>query len=275
MKKSVLILTIAALLVLMIGCSISPQVEAQPTEPEIYTYEELSAMPADQLLDLFISNGLEIDESLVADLGFEAIQEIFKLEFQHWRRGISSLSHLPYFELAHQTAEIYARICSDSADATLPIEPTLSILPGSFELEYPTYAKGYDSISELLEDVTLIVYATPMSIESESEFAICYVLSVSFSSVDGTQTIKVRQMKDEYQLSIGQSVVLALAPDDGEGYYHIPAGGAGLFTVNKSASTAEGALLQDLFNQFPGHPSENYEDKLKEVFDLLCSAKGG
>lgn len=267
-------LSVVVVILLLSGCSATPQEETQPTEPEIYTYEELAAMPAEQLLALFIAQGLEIDESLIADLGFETIQEIFKLEFPHWRKGISSLSHLPYFDLAHQTAEIYAAICSDSADATLPPEPTLSMLPGNFELEYPMYAKGYDSISELMEDVTLIVYATPTSVEAESEFAVCYVLSVSFSSAEGVQTVKLRQMKDEHQLSIGQSVVLALSPDEGEGYYHIPAGSAGLFTANQTATAAEGALIQDLFNQFPGHPSADYEDKLKEVFDLLCNAKG-
>lgn len=271
MQKVVLILITIALLILTVGCSVSPQAEILPTEPKVYTYEELVEMPEDQLLDLFVANGLEIDESLISALGMEEIQEIFKKQFEHWRRGISTLSYKAYLDLAQQTEEIYARICSDSAEATLAADPTLSILPGSFEIDSPMYAKGYDSIRELMEDVTLIVYATPMSVEAESEFAICYVLDVSFSSVEGIETIKLRQMKDEYQLSIGRSVVLALAPDEGEGYYHIPGGGAGLFTVNETATMAEGELLKDLLENSSTPPSADYEDKLKEVFDLLCT----
>ena len=55
---------------LLVGCSAAPQMETQPTEPEIYTYEEiylitkdaLLAMNKSDLLDTLLDNGLVLPD---------------------------------------------------------------------------------------------------------------------------------------------------------------------------------------------------------------------
>ena len=201
MKESVLVLVMVALLIFAVGCSVSQEAETLPSEPPVYTHEELT---------------------------------------------------------------------DDVGQKTAATEPALIIPSGGFDMISPMYAKGYDSISELMEDVTLIVHAVPVSVEGESDFAICYVLEVSQASADGIETIYLRQTKDEHLLEIGQEVVLALAPDEGEGYYHIPAGSAGLFSTNEITAAVEGELLNDLLENSPAPLSANSQITLENVFDLLC-----
>ena len=51
-----------------------------------YTYEELSSLPADQLLDLFIENGLVIDEQLNETFTEKELQELFYGNFHFCTR---------------------------------------------------------------------------------------------------------------------------------------------------------------------------------------------
>ena len=131
------------------------------------------------------------------------------------------------------------------------------------------YIRAYNTVDELMEDVTLLVRATPISIESESDFAVCLVMDVAESSIEGIETIRLRQVKDEYQLDIGEEVVLALEPDAGEGYYHIPGGGDGLFY--ETLGTPQGNLLSDLLENSPAPLSEGGSLTLEGVFDLLVN----
>ena len=72
-----------------------------------YTYEELSDMPAEELLDLFICNGLVINDELKESFTEEELQTLFKEHFDLWHIGVSSMSHTMYMDLAEQTKEIY------------------------------------------------------------------------------------------------------------------------------------------------------------------------
>ena len=134
-----------------------------------------------------------------------------------------------------------------------------------------SYDKGYASVEDLLDVTTLIARATPIAIEYESDVAICWVLRVKESNKEGLDVIRLRQLKDEYLLKVGQEVVLALQQDVGEGYYNIPGGGCGLFRVNEKTGAISGQLLESLKEQassicFSGAIAEL---TLDDVFDIL------
>ena len=106
-KLTALVLAIICVIGL-VGCQNDP---STPSEAKnTYTYEELSEMPADELLDLFIENGLVINDELKASFTEEEIQILFKAQFDLWHRGISSMSHTMYLDLAEQTKDIYDKI---------------------------------------------------------------------------------------------------------------------------------------------------------------------
>ena len=132
---------------------------------------------------------------------------------------------------------------------------------------FAMYDNGYTSIEELLNVTTLIVRATPIAVESESEVAICWVLRIEDSNIEGLETIRLRPLKDEYLLKIDQEVVLALQEDSGEGYYHIPGGGSGLFRMNEADGTVNGVLLDSLKNQLSATNSTALT--LRDIFDIL------
>lgn len=75
-----------------------------------YTYEELSEMPAVELLDLFIQNGLVINDDLKEAYTEEELQTLFKEHFDMWHTGLSAHSYTAYIDLAEQTKEIYDKI---------------------------------------------------------------------------------------------------------------------------------------------------------------------
>ena len=75
-----------------------------------YTYEELSEMPANELLDLFIKNGLVINDELKASFTEEELQKLFKENFHLWHTGVSAHSYTAYIDLAEQTKVIYDKI---------------------------------------------------------------------------------------------------------------------------------------------------------------------
>lgn len=75
-----------------------------------YTYEELSEMPAEELLDLFIQNGLVINDDLKASFTDEELQALFKENFHLWHTGASAHSYTMYCDLAEQTKAIFDKI---------------------------------------------------------------------------------------------------------------------------------------------------------------------
>ena len=156
-------------------------------------------------------------------------------------------------------------IHTDPEESTIP--PVIETF--NFSEADALYVRGYETMDELMEAAALIVRATPVSTEFESDFAVCLLLDVAESSIEGIETIHLRQVKDEYQLDIGEEVVLALEPDAGEGYYHIPGGGDGLFY--ETFGTPQGKLLSDLLENSPAPLSEGGSLTLEGVFDLLVN----
>ena len=66
-------------------------------------------MPAEELLDLFIQNGLLINDDLKRAYT-EELQTLFKEHFDMWHIGLLELSHTMYIDLAEQTKAIYDKI---------------------------------------------------------------------------------------------------------------------------------------------------------------------
>lgn len=76
----------------------------------IYTHEDLTALSGEQLLDLFIANGLKINDDLRSTFTEDEIQELFKSEFEALSIGVSTRNDAMYFDLAEQTKAIYDKI---------------------------------------------------------------------------------------------------------------------------------------------------------------------
>ena len=110
MRKSVCMIVIFAMLILIAGCSASEEANKSSSDPKRYTHEELIALPGDQLLNVFIENGLEINDRLQSTFTEDELQELFKTEFESWCIGISTRSDTMYFDLAEQTKAIYEKI---------------------------------------------------------------------------------------------------------------------------------------------------------------------
>lgn len=157
----------------------------------------------------------------------------------------------------------------ENADNSVDLEEVLR--PGTGTVVCAMYDTGYDTVEELLSASTLIVRATPVFVESESEVAICWELQVAETNKEIPEIIRLRQVKDNYLLEQGQEVVLVLEPDAGEGYYHIPGGGCGLFRVDPETEAVTGMLLDSLLEETSNARSveKNMELTLDTVFDLL------
>ena len=90
--------------------NIEYRIEPKSYTIERYTYKELSEMPAKELLDLFIQNGLVINDDLKASFTDEELPTLFKENFHLWHAGVSARSHTMYCDLAEQTKEIFDKI---------------------------------------------------------------------------------------------------------------------------------------------------------------------
>ena len=75
-----------------------------------YTYEELCELPAEELLDLFIQNGLVINDRLKQSYTEEELQSLFKEHFSMWHTGVSAFNDTMYLDLAEQTKMVYESI---------------------------------------------------------------------------------------------------------------------------------------------------------------------
>ena len=74
-----------------------------------YTYEELMELPGDQLVKVFVENGLEIDDEFKEVFTEEEFQDYFKGEFDFLRKGVTLRGHTMYFDLAGKTEVIYEK----------------------------------------------------------------------------------------------------------------------------------------------------------------------
>lgn len=103
MGKKIIISMLLLLCILMIACNGN-------NEEKKYTDEEFSEMTAIELYDVFLENGLELDEDLQKTLTKDQLAEIFKSQFDLLVMGVSSLSHTGYMKMAEDTKVIYENI---------------------------------------------------------------------------------------------------------------------------------------------------------------------
>ena len=109
MKKLIASVLVLVCMLSSVSCGKQQNIPATETR-SAYTYEELSEMPAEELLDLFIQNGLVINDDLKEAYTEEELQTLFQEHFDMWRTGLSALSHTMYIDLAEQTKAIYDKI---------------------------------------------------------------------------------------------------------------------------------------------------------------------
>ena len=129
MRKHIALLLALACVLGLVGCSQQGQQDIKtPTQnneeisqtdnqsegEQKYTYEELSEMPAEELLDLFVQNGLVINDELKATYTEGELQDLFKEHFEMWHTGMSAMSHTMYIDLAEQTKEIFDKIIGET-----------------------------------------------------------------------------------------------------------------------------------------------------------------
>ena len=114
MKKLIAFVLVLICVLGLIGCQNEPNTPTETNTPietkSVYTYEELSEMPAKELLDLFIQNGLVINDDLKNNHTEEELQTLFKENFHLWHTGESGHSYTAFIDLAEQTKVIYDKI---------------------------------------------------------------------------------------------------------------------------------------------------------------------
>ena len=106
MRKYLALVLLLVCVLGLVGCGQQQEI----SERSAYTYEELSEMPAEELLDIFIENGLVISDELKASFTEEELQTLFKQQFPIWHTGLSVHSYTAYSDLARQTKAIYDKI---------------------------------------------------------------------------------------------------------------------------------------------------------------------
>lgn len=69
-------------------------------------------MPADELTDLFVANGLVIDGEFREIMTKEEFQELFKRNLFLFSQGITRYGHIIYATLADSAKEVYEKLTS-------------------------------------------------------------------------------------------------------------------------------------------------------------------
>ena len=72
-----------------------------------YTYEQLNALSAKELYEVFIDNGLKVDEELKTYLTDEQIASVLKGQFDMMIHGTTSRSHYMYKRFAEEVERVY------------------------------------------------------------------------------------------------------------------------------------------------------------------------
>lgn len=87
-----------------------------------YTHEELMAMPAMELFDLFRSRGLTVPDGL-DHLTDERLADVFKTEFELWLRGVTAASYYPWYCMMIDTRMIYPTLVVEPFHDFRPVDP--------------------------------------------------------------------------------------------------------------------------------------------------------
>ena len=136
------------------------------------------------------------------------------------------------------------------------------------------YRDECGDLNGLMEFSTVVVRATPVSVEFENVAAIKWVLRIDESSIELPETIIMCQIKDKYMLEQGKEVVLALKYYDECDDYYIPSGNGGLFRTETNSETdttaMAGRFLDELLSRYPNAPAKT-ELTTQDVYNMLVS----
>lgn len=75
-----------------------------------YTYDELNSFTTNDLFEIFLDNGLIINEDLKKIFNEEELETYFKSEFNTLHKGVTTRSDKMYLELANETKKIYDKL---------------------------------------------------------------------------------------------------------------------------------------------------------------------
>lgn len=110
MRKYIYLIALVTILSIITGCSDKKDIAITSSDSKIYSHEELTGLSGEQLLNLFIENGLNINDDLKSNFTEDELQALFKTEFESLCTGVSTRDDAMYFDLAEQTKAIYDKI---------------------------------------------------------------------------------------------------------------------------------------------------------------------
>lgn len=84
------------------------------TQKKAYTYEQLYSMPPRQLYDLFIDNGLVINERLKQHFSDDEIADLLKLEFDKLSQGTIARNDIMYFDFADEVHRVFEQLTNQT-----------------------------------------------------------------------------------------------------------------------------------------------------------------
>lgn len=80
------------------------------SKSESYSHNELLALPAEELYELFIHNGLVVDEELRRYMSDKQIADMLKKEFDMLITGFPQRSHSMYLRFAKEVQIVYEQM---------------------------------------------------------------------------------------------------------------------------------------------------------------------
>ena len=106
MKKNKYKIIICLVIIILSAVIICKFVRTRKTAK--YTYEQLNALSAKELYEVFIDNGLKVDEELKTYMSDEQIADIvLKGQFDMMIHGDTSRSHYMYKRFAEEVERVY------------------------------------------------------------------------------------------------------------------------------------------------------------------------
>ncbi|MGP1434813.1 MAG: hypothetical protein ACTTKP_11105 [Catonella sp.] len=106
MKKNKYKIIICLVIIILSAVVVYKIVETRKTAK--YTYEQLNALSAKELYEVFIDNGLKVDEELKTYMSDEEIASIvLKGQFDSMIHGNTSCSHYMYKRFAEEVERVY------------------------------------------------------------------------------------------------------------------------------------------------------------------------
>lgn len=107
-----------------------------------------------------------------------------------------------------------------------------------------SYADGYNTFKELIDNADLIVRGTVENVTQVSELAVSTTFKIDdYIKGDSQETIEIMELVADH-LVVGESYLLTLKPSYLENSYYIMGGYQGIFTYDNQSYTARDSTFQ-------------------------------